>query len=49
MNNVANYDIEPEGERFIMTTEDEAGEASSKQINIVLNWFEELKERVPVP
>ena len=25
-----------------------AGSASS-QINIVLNWFEELKERVPVP
>ena len=27
----------------------EAGEPSSSQINIVLNWFEELKERVPVP
>ena len=28
-------------------TEDE--QAPPDQINIILNWFEELKERVPVP
>ncbi len=32
-------------ERFLMIKPDE-GQA---QINVVLNWFEELKERVPVP
>jgi hypothetical protein len=25
----------------------EAGEAAPAQINVVLNWFEELKRRVP--
>ena len=25
----------------------EAGEAASAQINVVLNWFEELKRRAP--
>ena len=29
--------------------ETEAGEPARPQINIVLNWFEELTERVPVP
>ena len=29
--------------------ETESGESSRPQINIVLNWFEDLKERVPVP
>ncbi len=27
----------------------ESGELTRPPINIVLNWFEELKERVPVP
>ncbi len=47
------YDITPDGERFLMVfPTDPAGagtETSAEQINIVLNWFEELKERVPVP
>jgi len=46
-NGNANYDVFPDGTRFVMI---EAGEESARpQINIVLNWFEELKERVPVP
>ena len=37
------YDIDPDGQRFLMIKEDrEAG-----QINVVLNWFEELKRLVP--
>jgi len=46
------YDIEPSGERFVMVFPadlDNLEEAARPQINIVLNWFEELKERVPVP
>ena len=46
------YDITPDGERFLMVFpagQDSSAEPARPQINIVLNWFEELKERVPVP
>ena len=46
------YDITPDGEQFLMVfsaEQSESGEPVRPQINIVLNWFEELKERVPVP
>ena len=45
------YDITPDGEQFVMifpVDRIEGGEASRPQINVVLIWFEELKERVPV-
>jgi serine/threonine-protein kinase len=42
------YDVMPDGERFLMVVPtDPAGEDSHAQIHIVLNWFEELKTRVP--
>jgi serine/threonine protein kinase len=43
------YDVAQDG-RFLVVTVSDAGkdEGSPGQINIVLNWFEELKERVPV-
>ena len=44
------YDIMPDGERLVMVFpagQTELGEAPPPQINMVLNWFEELKERVP--
>ena len=46
------WDIHPDGKRFLMMKE--AGNTASAdgapgKINIVLNWLEELKERVPVP
>jgi Tol biopolymer transport system component len=37
-----NYDVSPDGQRFLMITKE-----SKPQINVVLNWFEELKRRVP--
>jgi Tol biopolymer transport system component len=45
------YDITPDGQRFLMIfPADQADSvAEAERINIVLNWFEELKERVPVP
>ena len=46
------YDITPDGEKFIvvMPALQEGSEApNTYHINVVLNWFEELKERVPVP
>ena len=42
----ANYDITPDGQRFLMVKEGEREEAAT-QINVVLNWFEELKRLVP--
>jgi len=43
----SNYDISPDGQRFLMVKGTEDQEA--KQINVVLNWFEELKRLVPTP
>ena len=43
--NMAAYDVDGDG-RFIMVTE-EPLPPNPRQINVVLNWFEELRERVP--
>ena len=47
------YDITPDGQRFLMIfpadQADSVTEIVTQRINVVLNWFEELKERVPVP
>jgi serine/threonine-protein kinase len=40
------YDVSPDGQRFLMVKENEAA-TSRMQINVVQNWFEELKRRVP--
>jgi serine/threonine-protein kinase len=42
-----NYDVTPDGQRFLMLKPVEQA-AGPTQINVVLNWFEELKRRVPV-
>jgi hypothetical protein len=46
------YDITPDGKRFIGISSSSASGAAAtsipNQINIVTNWFEELKARVPV-
>ena len=41
----ANYDVSPDGQRFLMIKASEA--TTPTQINVVLNWFEELKQKVP--
>ena len=41
----ATWDIAPDGERMLMIRV--AAPAPTKQINVILNWFEELKQRVP--
>ncbi len=43
---LANYDVSPDGQRFLMM-QDASPEQALTQINIVLNWFEELKQKVP--
>ena len=43
---IRNYDVTPDGRRFVMIKPSEE-ELKATQINVVLNWFEELKRRVP--
>ena len=46
------HDIMPDGEHFVMIFPESQADSDGPvrpQLNIVLNWFEELKERVPVP
>ncbi len=42
-----NYDVSADGERFLMLKPSESAGEAPTQINVVLNWFEELKRRVP--
>jgi hypothetical protein len=41
----ANYDVSLDGQHFLMLKPTE--QAAKTQINVVLNWFEELKQKVP--
>lgn len=41
-----NYDVTPDGQRFIMLRRADAG---LPRINLVLNWTQELLELVPIP
>jgi serine/threonine protein kinase/Tol biopolymer transport system component len=40
------YDVSPDGQRFLMLKADAQAQAPT-QINVVLNWFEELKQKAP--
>jgi len=42
-----NYDVSPDGQRFLVIKGSEQAQAAPTQINVVLNWFEELKQKVP--
>lgn len=47
-NNVAAYDVSPDGQRFIFVRRPPAATPPPpSRINIVFNWFEELKAKVP--
>jgi WD40-like Beta Propeller Repeat len=41
-----NYDVTPNGQQFLMVKQEELS-TSPKELNVVLNWPEELKQRVP--
>jgi len=42
-----NYDVSPDGRRFLMLKPAEQQQTAATQINVVLNWTEELKRLVP--
>ena len=47
-----NYDVSADGQQFLMLSEtggEDDVDASPPQITVAINWFEELKARVPVP
>jgi len=46
-NGSPNYDVTADGQRFLMVKA-ASPETAPTQINVVLNWLEELKQRVPV-
>jgi hypothetical protein len=41
-----NYSVAPDGQRFVMVKRIDR-EAAPAQINVVINWFDELKRLVP--
>src|SRR5262249_20575063 len=47
-----NYDITPDGKKFVVilpaTSAGNSARPQPPQINVVLNWFTELQQRVPV-
>jgi len=46
-----NYDISPDGKQFIVVlaaSQTQNNQPAAPQLNVVLNWLEELKQRVPV-
>jgi serine/threonine-protein kinase len=43
-----NYDVTPDGQRFLMVQEVQRPQARVSQMVLVENWAEELKQRVPV-
>jgi Tol biopolymer transport system component len=43
------WDIHPDGKRFLIVKESKPAAAEvPRKINVVVNWFEELKQRAPV-
>ena len=42
-----NYDVTPDGKRFLMLKSVEQAQTEPTQINIVQNWFEELRQKAP--
>jgi hypothetical protein len=42
---MGSYDVSPEGTHFVMVQADP--DATPNRLDIVLNWFEDLKARVP--
>ena len=42
----ANYDVSPDGQRFLMLKSVEQKPAPQTQIHVVLNWSDELNRRL---
>ena len=40
------YDLAPDGRRFVMVTEPEGANAGPAHVNLIFNWFDDLKARL---
>ena len=53
VNGIRRYDVTPDGARLLVSipavVATEAGDDDYRRVNVILDFFEELKERVPVP
>ncbi len=49
LGDLALHDIAPDGQRFLMIKTDEDSDQDDRQVHVVVNWFQELTERVPIP
>jgi Tol biopolymer transport system component len=47
LNNARNYDITPDGKRLLVQMIDEVSNPRAQEVDVVLNWTEELKRLVP--
>ena len=43
------WDVSPDGERFYLLRGDIEGRRATAPVQVVLNWFEELRAKAPVP
>ena len=41
------YDVTPDGQRFLMVRTENLERETVTELHVVLNWFEELKRLVP--
>ena len=50
-NAVRLFDVSSDGQRFLMLKQPtpSAGDSNRGELRIVINWFEELRARVPIP
>ena len=46
-NSGRHYDVSPDGERFLLIRDAEGVDATVPRLNVVLNWFDELRRLVP--
>ena len=44
---MANYDVSPDGQHFVMVEEQQHEGASAVRLQLVLNWLEDVKKRAP--
>jgi serine/threonine-protein kinase len=44
----ASYDVTADGKRFLMLKEQAERQGAPDQLHVVVNWFEELRRRVPL-
>ena len=47
VSNFQTYDVSPDGKRFLMIKEGGGADQTPPSIEVVQNWFEELKRLVP--